>query len=311
MRMILSTLVLTLGWFAAINVVASMLVWVRCGRSVSSDRAPRASSLLVIRLLPAALSILFAAGVFLPAHFLFEPGEARETFGLVLYVLAATGGCLLIRSSARALGLWRLGQHLRRRERDAVSFAPGIVEVSGHTGVSLAGVIAPRILIGPDVVRELTSEELDVAIAHELAHRDAFDNLARWAMACAPDLLGLCGRARRIEQAWHEAAESLADGRAVDGDRVRAMHLASALIKVARLSASAPAGPMPAWSTLNHPPLLEQRVRYLLTGPQAPAPPSALTAAAVLTTAAGLIAIGTAAGAPIHHLTEGLVKLLP
>ena len=311
MRMILSTIVLTLGWFAAINVVASMLVWTRCGRSLSADRAVRASSLLVIRLLPAALSMVFAAGVFLPAHFLFEPNEARETFGLVLYFLAATGGFLLIRSAARALGLWRLGRHLRRREHGAVSFAPGIVEVSGHTGVSLAGVIAPRILIGPDVVRELTSEELDVAIAHELAHRDAFDNLARWAMACAPDLLGLSGRARRIEQAWHEAAESLADWRAVSGDRVRAMHLASALIKVARLSASAPAGPIPAWSTLNHPPLLEQRVRYLLTGTQTPAPPSVFAVVAVLTIGAGLVAVGTAAGAPVHHLTEGLVKLLP
>jgi hypothetical protein len=311
MRMLLSTVVLTLAWFAAINAVASILVWAWCGRQTSPRRVPGASSLLVVRLLPAAVSIVFAAGIFLPVHFLFEPGDARETFGLVLYFLASVGGFLLTRSGARAAGLWRLERHLRRGEREAASFAPGIVEVSGHTGVSLAGVIAPRILIGPDVVRELTTEELDVAIAHELAHRDAFDNLARWAMACAPDLLGVTVRVCRIEQAWHEAAESLADRRAVNGDRVRAMHLASALIKVARLSERAPASPIPAWSTLNHPPLLEQRVRSLLAGTQPPAPSRASRLAVALTIAAGLVAFGMAAGGRIHHLTEGLVNILP
>jgi beta-lactamase regulating signal transducer with metallopeptidase domain len=312
MDMILGTIVLTLGWFAAVNAGGSLLTWALCDRLVPGHVARGARTLLTVRLFPAAVSILFAAGMFLPAHILFEPRDVRETLGAMWYVLAAAGAFLVIRSVARARRVWRVGRQLRRGERPAVSLAAGVVEVDGHPGVSLAGVLRPRILIGPEVVRELTSAELDVAIAHELAHRDALDNLARWSIACAPDWFGSSARARGIEQAWHEAAESLADRRAVHGDRDRAVHLASALIKVARLSVFArPATSLPAWSTLNDPPLLERRVRSLLSGP-VPAPAPHTSGVAIgLTFALGLGASVPAVAGSIHRVTEQLINVLP
>jgi hypothetical protein len=312
MDMILGTIVLTLGWFAAVNAGASLLTWALCDRLVPEGGARGARTLLTVRLFPAAVSILFAVGMFLPAHIIFEPRDVRETLGVMWYGLAAAGAFLVLRSVARARGVWRVGRQLRRGERPAVSLAGDVVEVDGHPGVSLAGVLRPRILIGPQVVRELTSAELDVAIAHELAHRDALDNLARWSIACAPDWLGSSARVRGIEQAWHEAAESLADRRAVQGDRDRAVHLASALIKVARLSVFArPATSLPAWSTLNDPPLLERRVRALLSG-TVPAPAPRTSGVAIgLALALGLGASVPAVAGSIHRVTEQLINVLP
>ena len=173
--------------------------------------------------------------------------------------------------------------------------------------------IRPRILIGPAVAQELSSAELEVAVAHELAHRQAFDNLARWAMLCAPDFFGISGAARRLERDWHAAAESLADARAVRGDSTRAVHLASALVKVTRLAAEGPASPpVPAWSTLNDPPLLERRVRRLVAGAAPLAAPgrSRMIPALVTLGAAFLLAV-PALAVMVHRLTETLVNLLP
>lgn len=312
MDMILWTILLALGWFAAVNTFASILAWALCGWLLDARGALGARSLLAVRLFPSAVSIVFTAGMFLPAHVMLEPRDAHESLGIVWYGLAAAGAFLVVRSAARARRLWRLGRQLRQGERSAVSLPSGVVEVPGHPGVSLAGVIRPRIVIGPEVVRELTPAELDLAIAHELAHRDAFDNLARWSIACAPDWFGSSARARRIEQAWHEAAESHADGTAIRGDRDRALHLASALIKVARLSAFArPATPPAAWSTLNDPPLLERRVRSLLSG-SVPGPTPRTSATAIsLTIAVGLGAALPATAGTIHLVTEHLINVLP
>jgi hypothetical protein len=130
---------------------------------------------------------------------------------------------------------------------------------------------------------------------------------------CAPDFFGSSRAARRLDRDWHAAAESLADARAVRGDSVRAVHLASALVKVSRLAAQGPAAvPVPAWSTLNDPPLLERRVRRLVTGAVPLATPGRprLVPAAVTLAASLLVAIPAFAGM-VHRLTETLVNLLP
>jgi beta-lactamase regulating signal transducer with metallopeptidase domain len=312
MIMTMRAVVLTLGWFAAVNAGASLLAWVLTGPTSSRPQARTPRRLIPLRLFPACASMLFAGGMFLPSHLLFEPRDANETLGLLWYGLSMAGAFLLVRSALRAGEVWRRGRQLRRVEHRADPELAGARQVEGFSGVSLAGVISPRILIGPDVVRELTPAELDVAIAHELAHRDAFDNLVRWAMLCAPDFFGHSARARRLEDDWHEAAESLADADAVRGDPMRAVHLASALVKVARLAARAPsATAIPAWSTLNDPPLLERRVRCLLSGVLPPLVPRVRRLPVALTLVAAGLAGAVPAAPSIHRITEQLVSLLP
>jgi beta-lactamase regulating signal transducer with metallopeptidase domain len=135
-------------------------------------------------------------------------------------------------------------------------------------GIALAGVFRPRVLVGASAREALTAAELDVAIAHELAHQRARDNLVRALMWCVPDFLGLMPAARRLETLWDAEAECLADARAVDGSEARAVCLASALVKVARLAPGPAHAYAPAWSTFHQAALLETRVRRLVTAPE-------------------------------------------
>jgi hypothetical protein len=313
-----SGVLLALAWFAAVNAAASAVSWVIGMALISSRHRGRTALLLAVRLLPAAASLLLVAAVFLPAYWRLEPRDANESFGTILGVLAAGGAVILIRSAARAIGVARAGRLLRASGQlsrsDPALPTEAVYEVPGLAGVSLAGVLRTRILVGPAVTLELTAQELAVAVDHELAHRTGFDNLNRFAMFCAPDLFGFSQVARRLEEDWRAAAESLADARAVNGDPMRALHLASALVKVARLGTGSPAVPLsPAWSTLHDPPLLETRVRRLVSGgiPAARKPRVGRAVGAAMLAAVGLLIGGAAAAEPVHQLTEALVRVLP
>ena len=245
MTLLLSSVLLGLMWFAATNAVASLLAWL-VGRSVMSRmaRAPKRQSvqlLLAIRLLPAAASSLFVLAVFLPAHWSFEPPDTEESFGVVLAGTATLGLLLILHAGWRAIRAGfaghRFAEIARRaaRQVDPDGVDHQVLELKGLRGISLAGIWQPKIFIGPEALAALTPTELDLAIAHEIAHRRSNDNLKRFAMCCAPDFFGWTSVARRLEQQWQAEAECDADAHAVRGDDGRAIALASALVKVARL----------------------------------------------------------------------------
>jgi hypothetical protein len=167
--------------------------------------------------------------------------------------------------------------------------------------------------MGGQVAASLTRAELDVAIAHEIAHRSAVDNLKRWAIYCAPDFFGVSGVARKTERAWHAAAESLADARAVRGDAQRGLDLASALVKVARLTTGKPSSALtPVWSPFNDPSLLERRVHQLTSNVPGAAPAKpAYAAGAALGLMALVVALVPVLAGAIHAITEAAVAFLP
>jgi hypothetical protein len=325
MSALASGVFLALAWFAAVNAAVSLAAWTIGAAALASRHRGRPVLNLSLRLLPAAASLLLVVVMFLPAHWRFEPRDSSETFGIVLSVLAAAGASMLVRSAVRALSVVRAGRTLRAvvllPPIAAAPHAGEVYEVPGLAGVSLAGVLRTRILVGSAVTRQLSPAELAVAVDHELAHRFAFDNLKRFAMFCAPDLFGFSRVARRLEEEWRAAAESRADARAVNGDGTRALHLASALVKVARLGAGSPVLRMsPSWSTLHHPPLLEMRVRRLVAAVAPAAEPAGSGCAlfgqrAALGIAAlavvGVTVVGAALGGSVHQITEALVRLLP
>jgi hypothetical protein len=296
-----STVLLALAWFAAINAAASLVCWVLAIAFVRSRVDGWGAVALALRLLPAAASMVFVSLLFAPSHWWFEPRGSQETFGVLVYALAGAAAVMLARSAWRAARMLRADRGLSGRE-DAVD------------GLSLAGLLRTRILIGPTVASALTTAELDVAMAHEHAHGLAYDNLKRFLIACAPDFFGVSRAARALEDRWRASAESLADARAVNGDERRAVHLASALVKVARIGLTAPAPTAsPAWSTLNDPPLLEIRVRRLVAGTAPVAAPPALARGLTVIVAGtlGLGVSGAAAASAIHRTTEALIRWLP
>ena len=187
-------------------------------------------------------------------------------------------------------------------------------EVGGMAGVSLTGIWRPRILIGSEARAALTPAELDLAISHEVAHRRSQDNLKRFLMFCAPDVFGWTAVARALEARWEAEAECEADAYAVMGDGDRAVVLASALVKVARLGCVARLHPLtPAWSAFHVPTLLEMRVRRLVSGAAVPPVPtsrlrwSSAMMALCLPVGVWLLELSHS----LHQITEAMVTHLP
>jgi hypothetical protein len=312
-------MILGLAWFAAVNAGASIVSSIIAALDRTGSNRSGTTMPLAVRLFPAVTSVLFVTVIFAPGHWQLEPADAQESLGLVVYGLAVLGAALLSRSAVRAVWVTRAGKRLKASARllPADPHLPALYEAEELCGVSLSGVVRTRILIGPAASAQLSSSELQAAVAHELAHRDALDNLKRYAMFCAPDLFGFTTAARRLERQWHSAAESLADARAVNGDPRGALHLASALVKVARLTADRSfASPPPSsliWSTLHDPPLLERRVRRLLSGapPSAAHPAAARGLAIVAIPAAVLLTCAPELARLAHQMTETVVRFLP
>ena len=107
--------------------------------------------------------------------------------------------------------------------------------------MALVGILSPKLLVTGGLIDALTPEELAAAVAHELGHWSAWDNLKRLAMAASPDVPGWARAARVFERGWASAAEHQADRCASAAGTSARFALASALVKVARLMPAAPA----------------------------------------------------------------------
>jgi len=312
--LLFSTLLLSLAWFTVANGTASLMAWCLAVRRRNRPRG--AGTALCLRLLPFSTGVVAAGVLFAPAHVDLEPRGPGETFGIAVYAAALLALAMAWRSAWRVVAVVRAEWRLRRALVGAIAMSASngtaAWEVPWLRGVSLAGILRPYVLVGRAARLTLSPAELEVAIAHELAHRQAHDNLKRFLMLCAPDLFGWTPIARRLESEWRAAAECAADGAAAAGDEERAATLASALVKVARLGAETNGICSPAWSTFHERGSLESRVKRLV----APEMPShirrrglgvAFAAAAVITAGAWF------AGAPaaLHDLTEVAIQMLP
>jgi hypothetical protein len=317
-RLYLSAVVLTLAWFSAINAAASLLIWLTSrfanGRSTARAGCQTAQLFFALRMLPLAASIVFAFGLFLPVHWIYEAREGSESFGALLYGLALLGVALISGSAVRTFTALRACRRLRLTWSGQVENVERIVDDTAMPGMWLAGVVRTTIVVGRPVREVLTHEELEVALAHEIAHRQSWDNLKRFAMFASPDFFRYTRAARQLEQQWSAEVECVADAWAVAGNASRAADLASALIKVARLAGAATRVPaVPIWSTFYERALLELRVRRLVDGTVAPARVSPLLPAGLLMLVTLTLTGAWVADLPrtVHVMTEALVRFLP
>ena len=175
--------------------------------------------------------------------------------------------------------------------------------------MALVGVLRPRLLITRSVFEALSTEELAAAAAHELGHRRAWDNLKRLAMRAAPDLLAFTPAARALERRWAAAAEHAADHVADDSGRIRCA-LASALVKVARLTPPAPPIAEPI-STLIDGGDITSRVTRLLEDPPPDKHPGRARWLALGLAASAVALNYTPLLRTVHTVTELLVSTLP
>ncbi len=321
---LLFTIVLALAWFGAVNLalsaVAAATGWLIERGAVRPRGTAVPAVLFGLKLLPGVGSLAFTLVVFLPAQWRFEPKGADESLGYTLGAFAALGAITIALAARRTL---RDGRLTRTLERDWQARASGPRLADGALPVyclpdaapiiSLAGVRRPRVFVARPVLDALSADELALSLAHEGAHHDAHDNLKRVLVASSPDLLSFWPTGHRLERRWRMAAEFAADARAVNGSEARAVSLASALLKVARLT-PAPSAP-PAGSGFYDGTLLWARIGRLLAPGVSPAPPPTISRTWSLSIA-GMTALAAIAAAEgvwfgVHLATEGLVRFLP
>ena len=289
----------TLGTFAAVSTATAVgigLSWPRL--DAAFRRLParaRARRLVELRLAPLVFGLL-ACVISLLAFLRHEPRNTLESPGWILLGGAAVGAALVVSGLWRLIGRCRTTyRFLQMVERTAIRVAMPDVPLPAWQLdttlplVALAGFWRPCLLVARRVLEQVPCDELQVIAKHELAHARRRDNVVRLALSGLPDILNLVRP--DIERAWHEAAEEAADDMATVDDPLARLSLASALIRVAKMTGiqAVPAVPVLAFHSGE---CVERRVHRLLDRPEdrsaAPLLPLAFRAAIVLSAAAGL-----------------------
>lgn len=227
---------LMLCWLLLFPMV-SLLRW----RDRKKARSRTAGELLFLRLSPTLFACLVTFGVGLPAFLRFEPNSTNEGIGLRLSVLALLGAIALggmasrtwsaLRASSRVRASWC--KHSAKMLIDGID-VPVYCVKSRTSLLAVSGIFYPTIFIARDVVLRLSREELHAALAHEMSHVSAYDNL-RQLLLRVTALPGWLTAFESLDREWGRATEIAADQHAV-ATGSPALELSSALVKLSRLS---------------------------------------------------------------------------
>jgi beta-lactamase regulating signal transducer with metallopeptidase domain len=304
-------LLLSSASFSLVQIIVGALIAliaptaVRRAGSMRPQRAAR--FLLTLRLLPAAFSALVVVALCVPSYLRFEPRAGEEEVGLACFAAAIFGAVLCAAAISRTLGALIRSSRYARQRGGYESCVEGerVWIVKQSAGLALAGILNPRLLISEAAMRELSRDQLSVALRHENAHRASRDNLKRLLMLLAPSIFpGF----RLLEQAWTKCAEWAADDQATAGDANRSAVLAEALIRVARLQMGTRMPPLVA-SLVEADEDLSRRVDRLLDAAplresKIPAAPIALLGLAALILS---VSMNPSALRAVHTLLERLL----
>lgn len=219
----------------------------------------RARLLFALRILPLVASVVVTFAFVVPSFQLLEPrsidiaegiGTLPLALGVCALLLIAWGSFRVIAAqteTSRIVARWLEGAHplsVEGASQDGAqtggeSCAPVSIGTRSKTvtfcsrpeapPLTLVGVYKPRVLVSESTVALLTSDELRIALEHEVAHMQSRDNLKKLIFRFCP-FPGMT----RLESAWSQTAELAADDAAVSnaGD---AVDLAAALVKLSRL----------------------------------------------------------------------------
>jgi Zn-dependent protease with chaperone function len=292
------------GLFNLLLSAAVVLAW----RAGLRRYLTEADAVLGVRLLPATGSAVLVLTVVLPAFLLYEPRQAHDQPGPLLVLSALFALLVLGDGIRRGLNAWRGTRALLRSAEplatDPEGAAPVAVIPVKEPLVGVVGGLKQRIVAARSVAAACDHEEFRQVLAHEAAHMSARDNLKLLLLLTLPDALAWLPTGGALTEQWRAATELEADERASGTDPRKRLALASALIKVARLSlASGRSRPAQRPSV----PLsgLEHRVRRLL----APSPVlhRGFPGLRLLTCALLVPLLAMPLYAAVHRLIEALV----
>jgi hypothetical protein len=315
--------ILSLACFFLVHVALAMGMNLLAPRVLAMAKRSKPSSaadlLLAARLIPSAAALFVVVGICVPSYLWLEPEATVEQVGLGCIAAALLSGLswgISARRGLRAMALSIRYVRYCRQLGQETELAPQNTRVSVFEDAAglfaLAGILHPRLVISREVLQNLSAGELEAGLRHERAHGTSHDNLKRLLLLLAPDILpfSMWGRLESLERGWAQFTEWAADDQAVDGDSRRAVSLAGALVRVARMGAPAEASPLMTSLVAGD---LEARVNRLLgAAPDVEnfgqSRPKVL--AAILLAAACLVAAITAPATlqTAHQLLEHLIR---
>ena len=226
-----------------------------------------------LRMAPAAITLFLVVGFCVPSYVWLEPDIASERVGFACLLAAMLGAAVWAVALLRGFSaVARTARYVRVCQSNGVETTVG--QDAAHVLVlnddvplmAVAGVMHPCLVVSQSVMAALSEEQKEAAFRHETAHRVSRDNLKKFLFLLAPDIVPFVSGLSNLERGWAKFTEWAADDQAVDGDPQRALSLASALVKVAKMGVQ----PTPSYllsSLVDDDRDLETRVDRLLREP--------------------------------------------
>ncbi len=203
--------------------------------------------LFALRMLPLVLTLLTVLAFCIPSYLWLEPEATGEKVGFLCAVTALLGVAIWASSLLRVVGAVRgTARYLHRCEQQGRQItvpgesSPALLLADKAPVLAVAGVLHPRLVISRRVMHGLTDEQREAALRHERAHRTSGDNLKRFLILLAPDTIPFVNCFGKLERSWSKFTEWAADDQATEGDAHRALSLASALVRVAKMGSRQP-----------------------------------------------------------------------
>jgi hypothetical protein len=243
---LLRLLCLCLASFFAVNAAAGLLISFVSRAAVRSAESMRARSaarfLLAVRLFPCVAGISVVLALCVPSYLWLEPQASSERIGWACLALALLGAAGWLVSLARVTRALVLSARFNRGCRQTGcethlhgELSTAVVVEKDAPLLALTGVFRPHLIVSQAVLRSLSAAELELALQHENAHRTSRDNLKRLFLLLSPGPIPFLRSFSSIERRWATFSEWAADDEAVRGDSHRALSLAAALLRVARM----------------------------------------------------------------------------
>ena len=311
--------------FFLIHMALALLARLGAGTAVrlAEHMKPQSAArlLFVLRIFPLALTLLAVLAFCIPSYLWLEPEATGEKVGLLCVLMAVLGLALWVPALRGVVCAVRgTNRYLTDCERHGRRItvpgeeSPALLLTDRTPVLAVAGIFHPRLLISRRVLRELSHEQRDAALRHEHAHRTSGDNLKRLLILLAPDAIPFVATFGGLERAWSKFTEWAADDEATAGDPERALTLASALVRVAKMkTGSQPRANVLSCSLVGGSEELSQRVDRLLRPQPKPGKPVKEvvrllgSASALIATAVGVITLWPGSLSLVHQALERLV----
>jgi Zn-dependent protease with chaperone function len=246
----LRLLCLCLASFFVVNAAAGLAAGLASCAIVrlAETMRPRSAArfLFVLRVLPCVLGAGAVLFFCVPSYLWLEPQASSERVGWICFTLAVLGAVGWLGSFARVARALAASVRFRRAWQEAgcamllEESSTAIIVNKDAPFLALAGLFRPRLIVSNALLRSLSQEELQVALLHENAHRDSRDNFKRLVLLLTPTPILFVRVLSSLEQRWTKLSEWAADDEAVRGDSQRALSLATALLRVARMMGTPP-----------------------------------------------------------------------